>query len=398
MAAALLALLALVALLAAGNPGRAGASVLHDLDATPAAAPPSSKALESATPVPTRPPARWERTVLQALADAMSWPTDVREGPGGKLSVQLEMSSEEWYQASIRPFETDAGAGAAFDAEMQDLRLAGLRVSPTLYFSYPAYSASLDGEVGQPIERRLAWQTGELIFSVAVHGSSEQAQEFDVLSVGRHLLYLAVQQGLPAPPGGVLPPGPQGGTPTTAPAPPDCGVDFVDVPATHWAASYVDTLACDGIVSGYADGTFRPQNPTTRAQLTKMLALAQGWDLASPTIATFPDVPPTHIFFTYVETAVREHVVSGYPDGQFRPDGFVTRAQVAKMLVQSSNWSLAAETVSEQCDVPRSHWAWEYIQAAIEHGAFRGYANGCFYPDAVATRAQLAKVLVTSRP
>jgi hypothetical protein len=127
-----------------------------------------------------------------------------------------------------------------------------------------------------------------------------------------------------------------------------------------------------------------------------MLALAEGWQLASPSVATFPDVPPSHIFYRYVETAVREGVISGLPGGMFRPDGFVTRAQVAKMLAQARGWSLDPEETASLCDVPRSHWAWEPIQAAIARGAFRGYADGCFYPDTVATRAQLAKVLVTS--
>jgi hypothetical protein len=127
-----------------------------------------------------------------------------------------------------------------------------------------------------------------------------------------------------------------------------------------------------------------------------MLALAEGWELASPALATFSDVPPSHIFFRYVETAVREQVVAGNPGGLFRPDGHVTRAQVAKMLARARGWSLDPEETVTLCDVPRSHWAWEHIQAAIARGAFRGYADGCFYPDAVATRAQLAKVLVAS--
>jgi hypothetical protein len=306
------------------------------------------------------------------------------------------MSSQEWYQASIRYFETDAGAGAAFAAEMEDLRLAGLRVSPTQFHAYPAYVATLTGADGQLIERRIAWHADEWVMGVTVHGTTEGARDFDPQAVGRHLLYLAVQQGLPAPPGGVLPPSPQSGTPTAAPVPDDCGMTFEDVPADHWAAGFISRLACDRVVSGYADGTFRPQNPTTRAQLAKMLTLAEGWDLATPATATFPDVPPTHLFYRYVETAVRENVVSGYADGRFRPDAYVTRAQVAKMLVKARGWTIAPESTTAQCDVQHSHWAWSHIQTAIQHGAFRGYANGCFYPDAVATRAQLAKVLVNA--
>ncbi|HET9493259.1 MAG TPA: S-layer homology domain-containing protein [Chloroflexia bacterium] len=344
--------------------------------------------------MPTRPPVRWEVTVLQALADAHSWPTGVTEGPGGKLSVQLEASAQEMYQASIRPFETEAGAGAAFSAEMEDLRLAGLRVTPTLFFSYPAYVATMTNGAGVTVERQFVLQAGDWIMGVVVRGVTGTAQAFNPQTAAQHLLYLSVQQGLPSPPGGVTPPAPQSGAPTAAPTP--CGVTFSDVPASHWAGGFISRLACDGIVSGYADGTFRPQNPTTRAQLTKMLALVEGWELASPTVATFADVPPSHIFFRYVETAVRKEVVSGYADGYFRPDAYVTRAQVAKMLVQARGWTFDSESTVTLCDVPRPHWAWRPIQIAIAHGAFEGYADGCFYPNSVATRAQLAKLLVNA--
>jgi hypothetical protein len=323
----------------------------------------------------------------------MSWPTEIVEGPGGKLSVGLEVSGRERYEAWIRPFETEAGAGAAFSAETEDLLLAGLRVNPMQFYTYPAYAATLADSGGRTVERRLAWHVDEWIMGVAVAGSTQAARSFDLQLTGGHLLYLAVQQGVPSPPGGVQPPG---GTPTAAPTAADCEVQFSDVPPTHWAAPYILQLACDGVVSGYADGSFKPQNPTTRAQLAKMLTLAGNWDLADPETATFSDVPRSHVFFRYVETAFRKGVLSGYPNGLFRPDVYVTRAQVAKMLVVARGWELRDDFSTALCDVPTTHWAWVYIHTAVEHGAFRGYANGCFAPDAIATRAQLAKVLVNA--
>jgi hypothetical protein len=386
--------LLLALLLPPASGGVAGGSTLADVAATPGAAQPPGKLAAVASPPPTRPPARWEYTVLQALADAHSWPTGVTEGPGGKLSVQLETVAQELYQASIRQFETEAGAGAAFSAEMEDLQFAGMHVSERQFFSYPAYIATTSGSGGILLERRFAWHAEEWIMGITVRGTSAAAQAFDPLNAAHHLLYLAVQQGFPAPPGGVAPPGAPGGTPTAAPTP--CGVTFDDVPTGHWAERYISQLACEGVVSGYADGTFRPQYPTTRAQLAKMLAVAEGWVLSDPTSATFQDVPPTHLFFKYVETAVREEVVSGSAGGLFKPDAYVTRAQVAKMLTRARGWTSVPGSGSYLCDVARSHWAWQPIQAAIAHGAFRGYADGCFYPDAVATRAQLAKVLVNA--
>jgi hypothetical protein len=174
-------------------------------------------------------------------------------------------------------------------------------------------------------------------------------------------------------------------------------VSFSDVSQDYWAYRYIANLACIHVISGYWDGTFRPQNSTTRAQLAKMLVLSEGWTLANPARPTFRDVDGSHLFYRYIETAYAHGVVSGFDDDLFKPDSNVTRAQVAKMLVRARGWVLAAQTSVTLCDVPASHWAWTYIQIAIQHNAFAGYANGCFYPDAYATRAQLAKVIAQSR-
>jgi hypothetical protein len=126
-----------------------------------------------------------------------------------------------------------------------------------------------------------------------------------------------------------------------------------------------------------------------------MIVLAQGWSLANPTRPTFRDVDGSHLFFRFVETAYAHGVVTGYGGNLFKPDLYVSRAQVAKMLVRSRGWSLEEHGQSAVlCDVPASHWAWSYIQTSIQHNVFTGYANGCFYPDAYATRAQIAKVVI----
>ena len=221
------------------------------------------------------------------------------------------------------------------------------------------------------------------------------------LRTGREMLLVAVQNGMPEPPGGVLPtPVPTEGLPPSATATiAACGLTFLDVEPQFWAYRYVMHLACDGVVSGYPDGTFRPDNATTRAQLGKMLVITNGWDLLNPAEPSFADVNRSHLFYRYVETAYAHGVFDGYGTN-FRPDNFVSRAQVAKMLVRANGWplTLGGQTAVPLCDVPEGHWAWLYVQVAMQHQVFSGYANGCFLPDAAATRAQIAKVLVLARP
>jgi hypothetical protein len=352
----------------------------------------------SPSPVAASTPVRWERQALRDLAEVLEWPPVVSQDASGRLMVQRVVSSSERSAAIIRPFEFHAGAEAAFLASLEDTRISGYSVAEETFFSYPAYFASLTDGHGQLYERRFYWLADQWIMGVELKGESSS---LDPRAIGQQLLVLAVQYGLPAPPGGVIPTPTHGlgATPSVIPpqgtsTPVPCNIEFVDVPPASWAYSFITQLACQGVVSGYGDGTFRPQYATTRGQLVKMLVLAEGWTVQIPSTPTFSDVGVSHTFYRYIETAYAKDVVGGYADGTFRPDDLVTRAQVAKMVVGARGWALDVATPANLCDVRATHWASVYVQAAIARGIFTGYGDGCFYPDAPATRAQLAKVLV----
>ncbi|HMA34469.1 MAG TPA: S-layer homology domain-containing protein, partial [Chloroflexia bacterium] len=124
---------------------------------------------------------------------------------------------------------------------------------------------------------------------------------------------------------------------------------FVDVPLTSPYFYYVEDAYAHGAVSGYADGTFRPYAGITRAQLSKMIVSAKGWPLQTPDPPSFVDVPPTYWAFSFIETAHAQGIVGGYADGTFRPGNPTTRAQLAKMLstaLQSPNPTTPTATVA----------------------------------------------------
>ncbi len=343
--------------------------------------------------------ARWEEQALLELADQLGWPATVIVDGTGMYLVQLNLSERDWAQAAIRPFSYGPSAEAAFSAEQEDARLSGFAVQPTTFYTYPAYSATITAPDGSIIERRLRWLADNWIFGVSLHGTSDPISSLDSNTVGRDLLLIAIDQGLTPPPGGVIPtplPPTQGVTPSPTATLVTCDLSFPDVTPNYWAYRYIMELACEGIVSGHSNGKFRPDDPTTRAQLAKMIVLSEDWPLVNPSEPSFTDVERSNIFYSYVETAYAHNILSGYPNKTFKPDSYVTRAQVAKMLVRSRGWpiSLQGQPSIALCDVPANHWAWIYVQVAIQHGTFNGYANGCFLPDASATRAQIAKVLV----
>ena len=131
--------------------------------------------------------------------------------------------------------------------------------------------------------------------------------------------------------------------PTNTPAP--CLPDIRDVPRDNWAWPDISNLYCRGVLYGY------------------------------------------------IETAAHYGIADGYADGSFRPVAPITRAQVAKLIVRASTWPAAPPAPPRFRDVPPSHWAYSYITQAAAHGVLSGYADGTFAPDAPATRAQLAKIV-----
>jgi hypothetical protein len=165
------------------------------------------------------------------------------------------------------------------------------------------------------------------------------------------------------------------------------------VSSGHWAYSYIQWLACRSYVNGFGDGSFRPEAYTTRAQLTKMLVLSHRWRLLNPNTPTFTDVPRDYWAYTYIETAHAHNVINGYADGAFHPTDNVTRAQLAKMLVQSQGWTVVHPARATFSDAGTGHWAYEWIETLAARGIASGFSDHTFRPTTFASRAQLSKTL-----
>jgi hypothetical protein len=206
-------------------------------------------------------------------------------------------------------------------------------------------------------------------------------------------------------------------TPTLTPTP--CTISYSDVNPPDFFYTPVLYLSCHGVVTGYSDGTFRPYNPTTRAQMVKIVVLGFGIPIVTPTAPayTFTDVPRDHTFFYAVETAVLHNIITGYPCGgplepcdsqnrpYFRPGANVTRGQLSKIVVIGAGWLLHnPPSPGTFEDVPTTNTFYAYIETAYCHGIISGYQCGgagepCdpenrpyFRPFNDATRGQIAKL------
>lgn len=198
-------------------------------------------------------------------------------------------------------------------------------------------------------------------------------------------------------------------TPTGTATP--CPISFSDVHPSDYFYEPVRYLYCMGAISGYADGTFRPFNTTTRSQLTKILVIAEGWPLLNPEVPTFNDVPTTNPFYVFVETAYDRNIISGYgcggpgepcPGSYFRPFNNVTRGQLCKIVVLAEGWPSDTTGGPHFNDVPTDNPFYNMIETAFNKGIISGY--GCGGPGEPcpgsyfrwgnnATRGQIAKIV-----
>ncbi|MEW6189270.1 MAG: S-layer homology domain-containing protein [Actinomycetota bacterium] len=168
---------------------------------------------------------------------------------------------------------------------------------------------------------------------------------------------------------------------------------FRDVPRDFWAYNEIESIAQQGIISGYADGYFRPADPVFRSQFTKMLVNSLGLPLNTQYKGYFTDVPSNHWGWQYIETAYERGIVKGYGDGRFGPEDMATRAQLAKILVLGLGISLNTQYRGYFPDVPSSHWAWQYIETAKDYRIIQGYLDGRFKPEEIVRRDQTAVMI-----
>ncbi len=147
---------------------------------------------------------------------------------------------------------------------------------------------------------------------------------------------------------------------------------FNDVAKNCWAANYIGYMQQFGIVTGYEDGSFRPDAPVTRAEFA---AIASRFEKLTQGSASFTDVPDTHWAVKYINFAATRGWVTGYEDGTFKPEHSITRAEVAavtcRLLERSADQTYIRSHIGELrtfADVTESHWAyWYAMEAANGH-------------------------------
>lgn len=166
--------------------------------------------------------------------------------------------------------------------------------------------------------------------------------------------------------------------------------DYADI-ADHWAKEAIVYLAGQQVVEGYGDYRFEPERTISRAEAVTMLVKAFGYTQKQD--VTFPDVPRQHWSYDNVSKAVQAGIVQGYPDGSFSPENALSRVEMAVLFAKAIG---AGGIVSEEvpfADIDPAYWALPVLMQMKAEGWVTGYGDDTFRPDSTATRAEFAALL-----
>lgn len=169
---------------------------------------------------------------------------------------------------------------------------------------------------------------------------------------------------------------------------------FSDVPDKYWARKTIGLMSLMGLFGGYPNGTFKPDKTVNRAELSSILVKALGFLTPEASETGFKDVKQSNWASYYIKKGIEDGFVSGYPDKTFRPTRSVTRAEgvtIISRFAELEEPSLIIE--SPFPDVPGRHWAAKSVTAAKRAGLLN-YLNGKpFEPNKEMTRAEVAEIL-----
>ena len=163
-------------------------------------------------------------------------------------------------------------------------------------------------------------------------------------------------------------------------------------PAPQPAKPALNTADHYAYLMGYPDGTVRPGGSITRAEATTIFFRLLTEESRSQFWATenrYSDVSAGRWYNNAVSTMTRAGIVNGYPDGTFRPNAPITRAEMAKIIALFAKLEPSAERFPDTA----GHWAEPYIRLAAGSGWTEGYPDGTFRPDRAITRAETVTMI-----
>ncbi len=167
---------------------------------------------------------------------------------------------------------------------------------------------------------------------------------------------------------------------------------FTDVTTSNRNGTAIEFLADHNIISGYPDGTFRPEKPVSRVEFLKLALLSSNIELDVNTPSNFKDIDENAWYAPYVRKAKKEGWIQGYGDNSFKPEQSVNKVEGLKMIAAIQGWQVATPDLPPFKDVGLTEWFTPYVAYAKTHNFLE--EGGNFYiPSASLSRAKTSETL-----
>lgn len=170
--------------------------------------------------------------------------------------------------------------------------------------------------------------------------------------------------------------------------PPAQAASFTDVPKNHWAYEAIDQMSSRGLINGYPDGTYKLNQPVTRAQAAKIVALAIDAKPSTAFKPKFQDVGPAHGSYDHIRALTEQGIFNNADT--FRPNEPLTRAQMAKILTLGYNIITDDNDFIRFRDVTKQSQYYGYITTIAELGITTTPPGGTFKPNDQLSRGHMA--------
>ncbi|ATW28224.1 S-layer homology domain-containing protein [Candidatus Formimonas warabiya] len=167
---------------------------------------------------------------------------------------------------------------------------------------------------------------------------------------------------------------------------------FSDI-AGHWAQANIETLVSRGAIGGYPGGSFKPDSNITRAEFA--VVLVKAFQLDTKQGKTFADTA-NHWAKDAISIAAAYGIVDGYSDTVFAPDDPITREQMAVMMMKAAELKPVAGQLTFTDSNRIAPWAKEAVMATTMEGIMKGYPDHTFKPKGNATRAEAVTVVINA--
>ena len=178
--------------------------------------------------------------------------------------------------------------------------------------------------------------------------------------------------------------------------PPIAGASFSDVSATHEHYAAIQWMEARGVVQGYPDGTFRPDQTVTRVESLKIILSATGVDLTTvlpPEVNPYSDVSEQDWFYSNVLKATTLQWVKGYENGEFHPSQTINWAEALKIISIGYHLETPPATENPYPDVDQQFWFAPYVAYAKARNYLSARNDGALHPEYAMTRGELIELM-----